>query len=60
MVDLCDNFALGDLLHSMSISNQQYNTNLIWSTYLKIIDLKVQYCKGREFLCLAPLAYVDP
>ena len=44
----------------MSMTNKLYDTNLLWSTYLKIVDLKVQYCKGREFLCLAPLAYVDP
>ena len=44
----------------MSITYKLYDTNVLWSTYLKIIDLKVQYCKGRDFLLLAPLAYVDP
>ena len=44
----------------ISITYKLYDTNLLRSTYLKIVALKVQYCKGREFLCLAPLAYVDP
>ena len=60
MVDLRDDFALGDLLYSMSITNKLYDTNLLWSTCLKIIDPKVQYCIGREFLLLAPLGYVEP
>ena len=41
----------------MSITYKLYDTNLLWSTYLKIIDLKVQYCKGREFLLLVPIVY---
>ena len=56
MVDLRHDFVSGHLLYSMSITYKLYDTNLLWSTYLKIIDLKVQYCKGREFLLLAPLA----
>ena len=59
MIDLRDDFDSGHLLYSMSMTNKLYDTNLLWSTYLKIVDLKVQYCKGREFLCLAPLVYVD-
>ena len=60
MVYLRDDFYLGDLLYSMSITNKLYDTNLLWSTCLNLIDPKVHYCIGREFLLLAPLAYVDP
>ena len=60
MVDLRDDFYLGDLLYSMSITNKLYDTNLLWSTCLNLIDPKVHYCIGREFLLLAPLVYVDP
>ena len=41
MVDLRDDFDSGHLLYSMSMTNKLYDTNLLWSTYLKIVDLKV-------------------
>ena len=57
MVDLRDDTALGDLLLLINISKMVYEAKLILSTYLKIIDAKVQYCIGTEFLLLAPLEY---
>ena len=57
MVDLRDDFVSRDLMQSMKISNVLYNTKLLVSTYLKIIDHKLQYYIGREFLLLFLLAY---
>ena len=57
MVDLIVDVAFVDLLLLMNISKKVYEAKLIASTYLKILDVKVQYCIGREFLPLAPLEY---
>ena len=50
MVDLSDDLASGDLTNAMRIFNMLYDTKLLMSAYLKIIDLKVQYCTGRKLL----------
>ena len=57
MVDLRDDFVQGDLLHSMSISNELYNTNLLQLPYFEINGPKVQYCTGRELLLFVPIMY---
>ena len=57
MVDLRDDFVSRDFIQSMKISNVLYNTKLLVSTYLIIIDYKLQYYIGREFLLLFLLAY---
>ena len=57
MVDLRDDFVQGDLLHSMSISNELYNTNLLQLPYFEISGPKVQYCTGRELLLFVPIMY---
>ena len=56
-VDLRDDFVSRDFMQSMKISNVLCNTKLLVSTNLKIIDHKLQYYIGREFLLLFPLAY---
>ena len=53
-VDLRDDFVIGDLLYSISISNELYNTNLLWLPYFEISGPKVQYCTGRELLLFVP------
>ena len=45
------------MLHLMNETKKLCDTNLIWSTYLKRIDPKVQDWIGREFLISAPLGY---
>ena len=57
MVDLRDDFVSRDFMQSMKISNVLCNTKLLVSTNLKIIDHKLQYYVGREFLLLFLLAY---
>ena len=57
MVDLRDDFVQGDLLHSMSISKELYNTNLQQLPYFEISGPKVQYCTGRELLLFVPIMY---
>ena len=48
IVNARDYFALGDLLHLVSISNELYNSGVLASTYLKIICLKVQRKKWNS------------
>ena len=57
MVDVRDDFVQDDLLHSMSISNELYNTNLLQLPYFEISGPKVQYCTGRELLLFVPIMY---
>ena len=57
MVDVRDDLVGDVLLHSMSISNDLCNTNLLWLSYFEIIDHKVQYCIGRELLLFVPIVY---
>ena len=57
MVDVRDDFVKGDLLHSISISNELCNTNLLWLPYFEISDPKPQYCTGRELLLFVPIMY---
>ena len=57
MVDLRDDFVKGDLLHSISISNELDNTNLLRLPYFEISGPKVQYCTGRELLLFEPNMY---
>ena len=56
-VDVRDDFVKGDLLHSISISNELCNTNLLRLPYFEISDLKPQYCTGRELLLFVPIMY---
>ena len=57
MVDLRDDFVKGDLLHSISISNELDNTNLLRLPYFEISDPKAQYCTVRELLLFVPIMY---
>ena len=57
MVDLRDDFVKGDLLHSMRISNELCNTNLLPLPFFEISDPKAQYCTGRELLLFVPIMY---
>ena len=57
MVDVRDDFVKGDLLHSISISNELDNTDLLRLPYFEIIGPKGQYCTGRELLLFVPIMY---
>ena len=57
MVDLRDDFVKSDLLHSISISNELDNTNLLRLPYFEISGPEVQYCAGRELLPFVPIMY---
>ena len=57
MVDVGDDLVQDDLLHSMSISNDLCNSNLLWLPYFEISDSKVQYCTERELLLFVPIMY---
>ena len=54
IVDLRDDLVSGDLIYAMRTLNMLYDTKLLMSAYLKIIDLKMQYCTGRELLLFLP------
>ena len=57
MVDLRDDFVKGDLLHSMSLSNELHDTNLLPLPYFEKSDPEAQYCTGIEFLLFVPIVY---
>ena len=57
VVDVRDDFVQDDLLHSMSISNELCNTNLLRLPYFEISEPKPQYCTGRELLLFVPIMY---
>ena len=56
MVDLREDFTLGDLLHSIGVSKKLFNTNLIQFTSNEKMAHKLQYCAGRELLLLGLLS----
>ena len=57
MVDVRDDLVGDVLLHSMSISNDLCNSNLLQLPYFEISGPKVQYCTGRELLLFVPIMY---
>ena len=50
MVDLSNDPVSGDLIYAIRILNMLYDTKLLMSASFKLIDLKMQYCTGREQL----------